>query len=324
MNKKGFYFSLLIMSLMLITAGAAWGMVNSNREVENFQVSVVLDESTNDRWIALREGMEQAARDNHIKLNVVSTGAISYTDERILIDRELENEAEGIVVQMISSQDSSAYIEELSQKTAVILLDTDISPEDVYPAVTADNIEIGRALAKAILEDPALIRSNIQIGVLCGHAKQLSMQQRLEGLEEGLLAEGLKPTWILETGSPEMTGKLEQKMSETPASILVSLGDPETESAVDYFQSQTGMQLTTTLYGVGCSEKNVYFLDQGLIRTLVVPNEFNMGYQSISAIAEKLKYKLSDPVTEKVNYLVVNKENLYDAKNQKILFPIVQ
>ena len=61
-----------------------------------------------------------------------------------------------------------------------------------------------------------------------------------------------------------------------------------------------------------------------MITALVVPNEFNMGYQSMRSIAKQLQYKLSSADSEQVDSLVVKKENLYDEENQKILFPIVQ
>ena len=61
-----------------------------------------------------------------------------------------------------------------------------------------------------------------------------------------------------------------------------------------------------------------------MIKTLVVPNEFNMGYQSVHAIAKQLQYRLSGSESTTVESLVINKQNLYDEENQKILFPIVQ
>ena len=78
------------------------------------------------------------------------------------------------------------------------------------------------------------------------------------------------------------------------------------------------------IYGEGCSDKTVYYLDKGIIKSLVVPNEFNMGYQSVHTIAEQIKYTFSSAERPTVESLVINRQNLYDEENQKILFPIVQ
>lgn len=49
-----------------------------------------------------------------------------------------------------------------------------------------DNLEIGRAMAKAVRQELGDELAAKRIGVLCGNQKQLAMQQRLQGLQEGL------------------------------------------------------------------------------------------------------------------------------------------
>ena len=62
-------------------------------------------------------------------------------------------------------------------------------------------------------------------------------------------------------------------------------------------------------YGEGCSEKTVYYLDKGVIASLVVPNEFFMGYQCVKELAEKINYHQDNGVTEDtVDFLSVTRE----------------
>ena len=114
------------------------------------------------------------------------------------------------------------------------------------------------------------------------------------------------------------------KQADEPVDILITLGNAETETAVDYLQADTSYKRQFMIYGEGCSDKMVYYLDKGIIKSLVVPNEFNMGYQSVHTIAEQIKYKFSSAESTTVESLVINRQNLYDEENQKILFPIVQ
>ena len=46
--------------------------------------------------------------------------------------------------------------------------------------------------------------------------------------------------------------------------------------------------------------------------------------QRMEAIAKQLIYHMDTTRSSKVNYLVVDREHLYDADIQKVLFPIVQ
>lgn len=54
---------------------------------------------------------------------------------------------------------------------------------------------------------------------------------------------------------------------------------------------------------------------------MIVPNEYYMGYRSLVAISERLDSKRTSMSDEIVSFRVVNKDNLFDETNQRILFP---
>ena len=299
MKKNRIYFGLLILALVVTIVWTSAGMLGVNKEEKKYSVSVIVNDSNNDRWIAMREGLEQAAKDDDIQLNYVSTGVFASEDEeKALIEREVENGADGIIVQLVSSEDTYAVFEKIDSSVAVMLLETDAVSEGVYSVTAPDNLWIGEALAQTVLQDYGDSLSEKKIGILSGNQNQLSMQQRL--------------------------GSVKKLLEDEPVDILITLGNAETETAVDYLQADTSYKRQFMIYGEGCSDKTVYYLDKGIIKSLVVPNEFNMGYQSVHTIAEQIKYKFSSAESTTVDSLVINRQNLYDEENQKTLFPIVQ
>lgn len=312
MKKNRIYFGLLILVLLLVIGWASVNMLNVGKEEESYSVSVIVSDSNNDRWISMREGLNQAAQDNHINLNYVSTGKIGSAEEEMtLINRELENGADGIIVQMVYEDIDSEYMEALDARAVVMLIESDVKPEDLYTITGPDNTEIGRTIAGEIKEDFGGSLAGKKINVLTGNQSQVAMQQRLSGFLEIMQGTGAEISQNVQT--------------EQVTDILVALGNTETEAAVDYLLTmRQEIDRSCSLYGVGCSEKAVYYLDKGLIQTLVVPNEFNMGYQSMDAVARQLKYRLSEAQDQQIEYLVIDRTNLYDEENQKILFPIVQ
>ncbi len=320
MKKNRLYFGVLSLILLLIIAWASYSMLHVAKEEETHIVSVIVNDSNNDRWIALREGLEQAAGDYNIDLNFVSTGKFASVDEELaLINRELENGAEGIIVQMMGETEE---LEEISSRAAVMLLETDVSPEGVYAFAGPDNNAIGNALADAIKEDFGAELSGKTVGILSGNEEKLSTQQRLSGLQEGLNGTGAEILWKIGCAN-EQSRNTDALQGAAPVDIVIALENDETERMVDYLQAEN-TRMQSFLYGVGCSEKAVYYLDKGVICTLVVPNEFNMGYQSMEAVANQLNYRLTKAADCQVDYLVVDRTSLYDEDNQKVLFPIVQ
>lgn len=325
MKRRQIYFAGLILILVLIIFGVSAGMLFVNMEEEPNRVSVIVNDSNNDRWIAMRQGLEQAANEENIQLNYVSTGVLTSEEEqKALIDREVENGAQGVIVQLVSSMDPEQIFEQLDGSVAIMLLDSDAEPEGIYALTAPDNRKIGTALAEAVIADQDGSLSGVRIGVLSGSSTLLSMQQRLSGVKDTLEDAGAELTWCIYDSTESFATELATMQEDSPVDIIISLGNQETETVVDYLQTRQEEEQPFRLYGEGCSEKAVYYLDKGVITALVVPNEFNMGYQSVRSIAKQLQYKLSSADSEQVDSLVIRKENLYDEENQKILFPIVQ
>ena len=331
MTRDKFYFGMLVLIFMAIIIWTSYAMDSDEKEEEYYRISVIVNDSNNDRWIALRQGLEQAAKDCNADLNYVSTGKLTSAGEEIaLISRELENGAQGIIVQMVSSEENVLQGIESVAKPAMILLESDVRPENQYGLAGPDNREIGQAVADAIKQDFDKEIDGKRIGILYGNHNRLSMQQRLQGLKEGLEDVPVEIVW--EHSHGESIDEVDQEQFEQleAVDIYIALENDETERMVDFILSETGSENEEEdeenryLYGVGYSEKAVYYLDKGVIKTLVVPNEFNLGYQSMRSVVNQLKYHLDKAEDSQVDYLVIDRVNMYDEENQKVLFPIVQ
>ena len=285
---------LLLFSLLIAAVAGLIMTVGRKEEKNSYTVSVIVNNSSDSRWTSLREGAEAAARDYNIRLNYVATGEFwGKQNELEIIYKELES---GV----------------------------DITPEEYYQTVGPDNKELGSALAERICQDFGENLTGKTIGILCGNTGQIALRQRLDGLEETLLKAGAKIQWKLAEMGRNPDKKLFEEKWNLGADIVIALENSETERAVDYMQENQISINNCVLYGVGNSEKAVYELDKGRIQALLVPNEFHMGYQSVKELATKLEYHTAEMRNVTTGYLMVDREHLYDAENQKILFPIVQ
>ena len=325
MKKSKQIWYLLLISLLVAAVAALIMTVGQKEEKNSYTVSVIVNNSSDSRWTSLREGAEAAARDYNIRLKYVATGEFwGKKNELEIISKELESGADGVIVQMYASEGVYEEMEGKLTREQCVLLETDITPEEYYQTVGPDNRELGRALAERICQDFGGDLTGKTIGVLSGNTGQIALRQRLDGLEETLLEAGAKIQWKLAEMGRNPDRKLFAEKWNLGADIVVALENSETERAVDYMQENQLTSEDCVLYGVGNSEKIVYELDKGRIQALLVPNEFYMGYQSVEEIATKLEYHTAEMRNVTTGYLLVDREHLYDAENQKILFPIVQ
>ena len=316
---------LLLFSILIAAVAGLIMTVGRKEEKNSYPVSVIVNNSSDSRWTSLREGAEAAARDYNIRLNYVATGEFwGKQNELEIISKELESGVDGMIIQMYASEGVYEGIEARLPREKCVLLETDITPEEYYQTVGPDNKELGSALAERICQDFGENLTGKTVGILCGNTGQIALRQRLDGLEETLVKAGAKIQWQLAEMGRNPDKKLFEEKWNLRAGIVIALENSETERAVDYMQENQISVNNCVLYGVGNSEKVVYELDKGRIQALLVPNEFHMGYQSVKELATKLEYHTAEMRNVTTGYLMVDREHLYDAENQKILFPIVQ
>lgn len=311
-------FLLVIFSLLLLLTG-------ERQAVKRKSISVIVDNSTSNRWTALKEGMEAAAKDYNLRLNYVSTVKLwSVTAELEMAAREMESGADGLILQMYASEGIGEKLEEIVPRDQCVLLETDITPEEYYQTVGPDNRKLGGVLAGQIRADYGESLQGKRVGIFCGNTGELSIRQRIQGLKEGLEDSEIQVVWELHEMGRTPDEAAENDCWETGADIVISLENDMTERVVDYLAENQDMLNQCKLYGIGNSEKVMYYLDRGFIRKLVVPNDFYMGYQSVEELAKKLEYRGESHKNIYTGYLVIDRTNLYDETNQKMLFPIVQ
>jgi ribose transport system substrate-binding protein len=101
----------------------------------------------------------------------------------------------------------------------------------------------------------------------------------------------------------------------------VALDNAGLEAASEYLMT---VEERPYLFGEGTSIKNVSYVDDGLITSMVVPNEYYMGYQSVAAITRRLDNRLTPMENETIAFRVVNRENLFNEASQRMLFPVVE
>ena len=338
------YLMALILVIIAFIAFATYGMLDGSKDEEWYPVSVIVENSSSDRFTSFREGLERGAEDYHIRLNVVSTGAFSGIEEEYqIIHREIDNGAKGVIVEMC---DSSNYTDDSAVEIGsdkMILVETDVEAEGMYAAILPQSYEMGEAVAEAVIADYGEKLEDTDIGILAGNLKQTAGQQCLKGFMDKIESAGASILWNL-SDEDNVNNTFEWCLEKKRVDIVVSHPYPDNTHFFLSSQFHTVQILSVPapadnqqpvpfchylmiprcLPSFSQGTIQMYYLDKGVIGALVVPNEFNIGYLSAAAIAGQLREPLSSAKTEKVGFLTITKDNLYDEENQKILFPIVQ
>ena len=312
---------LLVLTLMTSTSA----LIMSGIREDPVTVSVVIDDSSSGRWSSFISGLEQAAKDTGIKVNVVSTTKnMTLPQQRQLINDELAAGADGIILQFTSSSGTQEMISDISRKAVLLLVDTsaemDVDVEGRSACIQVDNLELGRALANEVRISLGNDLKGCTIAIIAGTQKQNAIKERLQGFKENIESSGASIIWT-DNSIMNVSDKISTRQENDRADILVALDNSALEAACEYGMKQ---EHPPYIFGEGTSIKVVSYVDDGLITSMVVPNEYYMGYQSVMAVARRLDNRLTPMEDETIAFRVVNRENLFDENNQRMLFPVVQ
>ena len=316
MKKNRISVILFLAVLLSVIIYSAYGMVNQGRDDDYISVSVIVNDSSNARWDAFREGLEQGAEDNQIHLNLVSTGSFQNAqEEQMIVKRELEGDADGVIVDPYSSEADSVL--PAGSAYPVVLVETGIETDTLYTSVMTDHVKFGKSLADAAIE-----AGETRVGILSGNQSQLGMRQRLKGVKKRLEEAGVEISWVL--SAKELNKKIRntEYFANNQVNAVISLENDDTEKAVDLISDNAG--ISWRIYGEGRSEKTIYYLDKGLIQELIVPNEYYMGYESMALAAQMVRYHTDKTEQAEVEFFRVTKDTLYAEETSRILFPTVR
>ena len=318
-NKKGFVLTEVILMIMVI--GLALMMILGQNKKALDKVSVILENAGDSQWSALKYGLKMAAEEEGIELAVVDVEeGLDAEAQKKVFEREIEDGADALIVQPVLDKNDQEVLKKIEKRVPVMLVGYEAEKGETrydLPVIKEDNYEMGQALAEEMLKD---FEGNIEekkIGLLLASTDSNMLSSRECGFKDALEDKNAN---ILELSLDSFLNREEN--TESKVDIVIALDDSNLTAIGEYLaSSQPHGEL---LYGIGQSTEAIYYLDKGIAECVVVPDEFNVGYQSLSEVARKLDHYFENMKKQTVSYSVIRKETLFSKENQELLLTMSQ
>ena len=318
-NKKGFVLTEVILMIMVI--GLALMMISGQNKKALDKVSVILENAGDSQWSALKYGLKMAAEEEGIELAVVDVEeGLDAEAQKKVFEREIEDGADALIVQPVLDKNDQEVLKKIEKRVPVMLVGYEAEKGETrydLPVIKEDNYEMGQALAEEMLKD---FEGNIEekkIGLLLASTDSNMLSSRECGFKDALEDKNAN---IFELSLDSLLDREEN--TESKVDIVIALDDSNLTAIGEYLaSSQPHGEL---LYGIGQSTEAIYYLDKGIAECVVVPDEFNVGYQSLSEVARKLDHYFENMKKQTVSYSVIRKETLFSKENQELLLTMSQ
>ena len=291
----------------------AFLMLREKNVDKSYQISVIVENADDTQWSAFKYGLKMAAEDKGAEMVMVSTGAsLSQEEEKKLIEEEIKNGADGVIVQPVSGEDTQQMLKEVGNKAEIMLVDDILSGIEKFPVIQPDAYEMGKALAEELLKDYGGNLEGKTLGILTGEEGLKSSAEKEKGFTETLQNTGAEILWS--------DTQITENMPE--ADFVVALDDNSLRAAGE--MAAANNLHGAIVYGIGNSTQSVYYLDMGIAECLVIPDTFNVGYQSLTELVNKLEKAFYEYENQEISYTVMRKENMFSKENQEVIFTMSQ
>ena len=317
-------FILIEMVLAVIVVIMAGLMVKERKGRETEKISVIIQNPDGSQWTAFKYGLKMASEDQDVLVSVVSREeSLTVEDELSVIEQEISGGADAILIQPIPGKDSENALKKYRNKVPIMLIESTVSEDSqdsLFPVTAPDNYAMGQALARELLEDHSGNIRGKTLGILMEAENSQAVLSRKQGLKDALKDEGGMVSWCNFGNFSEAEGN--SPGNYDAVDFVIALDDRSLTAAGE--SSAANNLHGAVVYGVGRSTEALYYLDTGYVECLVVPDEFNMGYQSLTESVEALRHFFRKTQDKTVSHTVIRRQELFSKENQEILFTMSQ
>lgn len=321
-NKKIFILVESILAVMLILLVVRMFLEKGGES--RYQIAVVIQNSDSSQWASFKYGLKMAAEDRNMELSIVSTGGTLTTEEeQELLKAEIARGADAVIVQPVPGQETGEMLRKMDKKIPIMLVvcpASEAEEDAALPVTGPDNYLAGKTLAEELWKDYGKNLEGKAFGILSEDGSSQAVVSREQGLREVLEDRGAEMRWSVSGSFTEEGGNILKSLSKVD--FVAALDDRSAVAAGKY--SAANDLHGALVYGIGNSTEAAYYLDTDVLQCLVVPDGFQMGYQSLTELAKHLEHQFQRAKSMTVACTVLRREELFTEKNQELLFTMSQ
>lgn len=321
-NNKSFIVAETALAILaVILAGV---MLYGNNKPILEKIAVVVPNSDDSQWASFKYGLKMAAEDCKAETFVVNTeGAMTAKEQKSVIEQEIDNGASAVIVEPVPGADSEVILQRIGSHVPVMLAGSTASlsrQKSMLAVAEPDHFKMGKALAEELLKDYSGNIAGKTLGIVSETKKSEASANLRKGFDDGLKGKGATVLWSV-AGSFKQGGAPSLAVY-AKADIVVALDDTSLASAAECAQADD--LHGAVIYGIGHSAEAIYYLDTDAVECLVVPDEFEMGYQSLAETVKCLHHHFRKAESRTVPFKVIRRKNLFTKENQELLFTMNQ
>lgn len=320
-GRRSFIITEIIFGILLIIS-LVYIVYNKNGPKQE-KIAVIVPDVDESQWSAFKYGLKMAAQEYDVDIVIISKDNMeTVNDETDVIKQEIKKGADAVIVKPVADSTDQDKLDQITKSVPVMIVGDTITDEseNIFTTIEPDQYGMGVALANKLLENNNCNLEGKKIGIYSQYAYSQAQEQRRRGICDTLDGSGAQILWSVSKNSD--SDEIVNLQTQRKVDIIMAL---DNESVVEAGKASCGNELYgAIIYGIGNSTEAIYYLDARWMECLIVPDEFEAGYKSVSNLVESLRKNWYIMKDQEISYTVLTRDNLFSEENKNLLFTISQ
>ncbi|BBI31521.1 substrate-binding domain-containing protein [Cohnella abietis] len=314
---------ILVAALMLVAIMSFWFTRNAKDDMIEIRVIIKSTDDSIEFWQVMKDGINIAAKE--FGANVIVRGAKTESDidEQIALVEEAIAEQPDAIILAANDYDRLVSVSEKVIKSGIklFIVDSGIKADIAESTIATDNykagVKAGMEMRKQLGNRPA------QVAIIKYVLASASVSDREDGVREVLGQDSnieIFDTYYARGLEENAYEQMKLIMSEHPdVDGIICLNEMVSVGGGRAFR-ELNLKDKVVMIGFDSPIPVINLLEEDVIRATIVQKPFQMGYLSIKTAVDAIHGK-KVPKTIDTGSVVITKQNMYEEKNQKLLFP---
>lgn len=291
---------------------------------QEWNIAVLLRSSTDDYWTYIRRGVDNAALEYDAKIQLHFPENDGDIEGQIRIAKSiLDSNPDAIVIAANSDEEFAEVLDEANRRRIpVIAVDSKLKSGVTTTYIGADNEAYGQEamteIAKHLNYRGKLMIVNYENAGINGKAREAGVYEALDNYKNIELVDKVLCPVDLNTCKQLIISSIQENDVD---GILALMTKSSISSALALKELNASSEIK--MVGFDSSTELLELLQAGQMESLFVQNAFSLGYLAVQyAVQAANGQTLSQ--TYNMEMTIINKENMFWLKNQKLLYPVVK
>ncbi len=286
--KKMLLFVFVIAIMLVSSAGCAPKVATEAPSADTIEIALIVKATDSGFWQKVIEGGEAFDAENaNVNVTVYGPASEADVDESIsILENVITSKPDAIVIASNAGEGAVAALKEAVDAGIVVMtVDTSIPTDVVTTHLATDNVLGGALAAEAMVEQmkAAGIELKGKVAIVAAVAGVQTIVDRDGGFIDKMAElapdiEVLTPVYV-DNEIEKALSETEQIITREGADLIGIYADNNhTGDGVGRAIKQAGLQDSVIVVAFDDDQEELDFLDEGVIKALIIQDQYNMGY----------------------------------------------